>query len=360
LKGRAKNLLLAAGAISLALLACEIGLRLMDGVPLTRFADLRERDAPQGAIESVERIVDYDPVLSWTLRPHNTLGHFNTVQFGIRRSSAEQSGPRIGAVLVVGGSVTLGGGNLSDEQPWPAALERIVGQPVDNAAVPGFGLDQSVLRAEALIPILRPRMLLVSVSDESVRWSGRSRSWGVPKPFFSIEAGALRLHNNPVPRWRLGADGPIRNMLGHFHLVDRIMTAIDPDDWLTYGSSSRGVGDPMTVACLLLERLKAKLDHFDVRGMLVPEPTRSKLAPRISPPSEMEQLVECGERFGYGVVPSVAAIARDYQADPQRTATYFSNETHYTELGSRRLAEIVAATLPAAPGPGIATSVVRP
>ena len=351
LNARATNLLLAAGTISLALVACEVGLRLMDGVPLTSFVNLRARNAPPGAMQAVKTMVDYDPVLSWTVRPHIALGRFNTVDFGIRRSSAGQSGPRTGAVLVVGGSVTLGGGDLTDEQPWPAVLERIAGQPVDNAAVPGFGIDQAVLRAEALIPILRPRTLLVSISAYSIQWTGRSTSWGVPKPFFTIEDGMLRAHNNPVPRWQPGPVGPVKNMLGHLHLVDRIMTAIDPDGWLAYGSSSRGAGAPVAVSCLLLARLKAELDQIGAHAVLVPEPMRSELGSTGGPASEVMQVVACGERLGYRVVPSGAAVAGDYQADPQRTAAYFRDGgTHYTDSGSRRLAEIVAAALPAAPG----------
>ena len=350
MNARATNLLLAAGTISLALVACEVGLRLIDGVPLTSFVNFRARNAPPGAIEGVKTMVQYDPVLSWTVRPHNALGRFNTVDFGIRRNRAGQGGPRTGAVLVVGGSATLGGGDLIDEQPWPAVLERIAGQPVDNAAVPGFAIDQAVLRAEALMPILRPRTLLVSISPSTIEWSGRSISWGVPKPFFTIEDGTLRAHNNPVPRWQAGPVGPIKNMLGHLRLVDRIMTAIDPDDWLAYGSSSRGAGDPVAVSCRLLERLKAKLDQLGAHAVLVPEPTRSQLGSKVGLPAEMAQVIACGEQFGYRVVPSVAAIVSDYEADPRRTVTYFLNETHYTELGSRRLAEIVAAALPPAPG----------
>jgi len=347
---RATNLLLAAGTISLALIACEVAIRLIDGVPLTSFVNVRARNAPPGAMQGVKTMVDYDPVLSWTVRPHVALDWFNTVDFGIRRNSARQTGPRTAAVLVVGGSATLGGGDLTDEQPWPAVVERITGQPVDNAAVPGFGIDQAVLRAEALMPILRPRTLLVSVSPSTIAWSGRSVSWGVRKPFFSIEDGTLRAHNNPVPPWQTGPVGPIKNMLGHLRLVDRIMTAIDPDDWLAYGSSSRGAGDPAAVSCRLHERLKAELDQRGAHAVLVPEPTRSQLGSKVGLPSEMAQVLACGERSGYRVVPSVAAFAGDYEADPQRTATYFLNETHYTELGSRRLAEIVAAVLPAAPG----------
>jgi hypothetical protein len=350
LNARATNLLLAVGTISLALAACEVGLRLIDGVPLTSFVNLRARNAPPGAMEAVKTMVEYDPVLSWTVRPHNALGRFNTVDFGIRRSSAGQSGPRTGAVLVVGGSVTLGGGDLTDEQPWPAVLERISGQPVDNAAVPGFGIDQAVLRAEALMPILRPRALLISISPNTIEWTGRSISWGVPKPFFSIEDGTLRAHNDPVPRWQSGPLGPVKNMLGHLRLVDRLMTAIDPDGWLAYGSSSRGAGEPVAVSCLLLARLKAELGQIGAHAVLVPEPMRSELGATLGPASGVAQVVACGGRLGYRVVPSGAAMAADYRADPQRTAAYFRDETHYTESGSRRLAEIVAATLPPAPG----------
>ncbi len=67
------------------------------------------------------------------------------------------------AILVVGDSFGLGS-DVIDAETWPAYLERMVGTQVINAAVGGYALDQIVLRAEDLVPLLRPRMLLVQTN----------------------------------------------------------------------------------------------------------------------------------------------------------------------------------------------------
>jgi hypothetical protein len=342
LSTRGKNLLLTVSTVVLTLLLCEVGLRLWNGVSLTDFSNFRRRGQP--AVRVVETVT-YDPVLSWTMKEHVERPDLHTVAFGIRRSSSGQGGPRPGHILAVGGSITEGIAR-PDEQSWPAQLERLIGEPVDNAAVPAYGLDQSVLRAEQLLAVERPRVLLVAVARQNMQWTGRTVSWGWPKPFFTVEAGALVAHNNPVPRARSGAFEPIKDVLGHSVLIDEMMSRIDPDGWLTAGISVRGGSpDPMDVSCRLLERLKKELDELNIRAVLVPEPTWVDIA-RTDQPRELAQAAACGQRMGYRVVDSVAAFSADYTSDPERTAKYFTRDReHYSETGSRRIAEVVASAL---------------
>jgi hypothetical protein len=342
------NLALLAGVTALAFLAGEIALRLIDGVPLTDFSNFRNRNRPP---RNTAEFIEHDPLLGWTARAHLDTAEGHTVDLGIRRNSAAQRAARPGATLAVGGSVTLGV-RLADEDSWPAKLESITGRPIDNAAVVGFAMDQTLLRGEALLPILHPRTLLIAVASPNIEWARRSKSWGVPKPFFTVEDGALRAHNDPVPRWQLGASNPFLDALGHFHVVDRIMSSLDPDDWLIYASSTRGGGEPVAVTCLLLARLKAALDAQHTRAILVPEPIWSDFAPKVDPAAPLHRVIDCGRQLGYGVVDGISPFASDYSADAQKAeAYYFEDKTHFREPGNRRMAEIVAAFLRAEPAP---------
>jgi len=96
--------------------------------------------------------------------------------------------------LVVGDSFAFGDG-VNDEDSWPAILERITGERVVNAAIPGFGLDQAVLRAEQLAPVYAPDTIIVSFIPHDVLRCEMSHWSGHPKPYFDIEDGVLRLQS---------------------------------------------------------------------------------------------------------------------------------------------------------------------
>jgi hypothetical protein len=107
-----------------------------------------------------------------------------------------------GAILVVGDSFGAGS-EVTDTDTWPAQLENKVGTRVLNAAVGGYGIDQSVLRAEELIPQLKPKMLIVQTNLAYGISSNRmSTAGGAPKPYF---IGKLKFMNTPVPRGVSGA-----------------------------------------------------------------------------------------------------------------------------------------------------------
>ena len=65
-------------------------------------------------------------------------------------------------ILAVGDSCTYGD-EVSDNETWPAYLEAEMGTRVWNAGVFGYGLDQAVLRAEVLLPKLKPDILIVGL-----------------------------------------------------------------------------------------------------------------------------------------------------------------------------------------------------
>jgi hypothetical protein len=71
--------------------------------------------------------------------------------------------PEDSVILAAGGSYTQGY-DVADDDTYPAALERILGVPVANLGVGGFGPDQALLKLESLIEHFpRARVALLSI-----------------------------------------------------------------------------------------------------------------------------------------------------------------------------------------------------
>ena len=100
--------------------------------------------------------------------------------YGIRKNGPNDDLLRSGGVLAVGDSFTAGS-ETADEDTWPAQLERIIHRPVVNGGVGGYGSDQIVMRAEKLLPIVRPQVLLVGMLDLDILRAGYS-SFGRQAP----------------------------------------------------------------------------------------------------------------------------------------------------------------------------------
>ena len=151
-------------AVSVAvLLALEIGLRLWHGVRVLDTANfvLVPADLFRGRPWEV-----YDPLLGWRLPDYRAGpywgGTMATGELGVRMNSDTIERVPRGAVLAVGDSFTVGS-CVANSDSWPARLENLLGRPVVNAGTAGWGVDQTVLRAESLTPILRPRSLVVGI-----------------------------------------------------------------------------------------------------------------------------------------------------------------------------------------------------
>ena len=86
---------------------------------------------------------------------------------------------------------------MEDDETWPAQLEGLAGAAVLNAGVPGYAADQIVLRAEQLLPLVRPKTLIVALAADEIARVGFA-SFGAPKPYFTLENGGLKVHP-PAP-----------------------------------------------------------------------------------------------------------------------------------------------------------------
>src|SRR5262249_16390227 len=149
---------------------------------------------------------------------------------------------------------------VNDDESWPAQLERLVGEPVVNAAVGGWGVDQMVLRSEQLLPLIKPRTIILSTQDQGILRVGYS-AFGAPKPYFTIASRQPGAHNQPVPRFEPGKidRSALVQALSYSYAASRIMAQLDPGYLpASDGSQFKRISiDEAAVSCALLARFKA-------------------------------------------------------------------------------------------------------
>src|SRR5215472_4444417 len=101
------------------------------------------------------------------------------------RSNGSEPPPLPAEVLVVGDSFTFGA-QVSDDETWPACLERKLGRGVDNGGVGGYGTAQALRRASLKLAEKSYTTLVLSTLIDPYDWNfGRDRlSYrnGFPKP----------------------------------------------------------------------------------------------------------------------------------------------------------------------------------
>jgi hypothetical protein len=305
------------GRIAFAALACvlviagcaaiELGYRIHTGRPVLSLANWRAWRIEYLTFGDRGK---FDPVLGWVTRDWYADEGYNTVAHGIRRNPREQDvqiAP--GAILAVGGGFTDGGENVDDDETWPAQLERLLGTRVLNAGVPGYVADQIVLRAEQLLAQLRPKTLVLGfVGDEIPR--ARLSSFGVSKPYFTLENGALVFHpphrpymapDPTMPVWQ----ARVRELLGYSAVLDVVLDLVASGYWI--GTAGQPVvesvdNDPVGVTCALLQRLKRQADAAGVRLLLFMQHGRIVLTLKEAPQEDASKVTQCAAAAGIEVV----------------------------------------------------------
>ena len=101
----------------------------------------------------------YDPLLGYEPVPNyrGTLVK-KPISFdarGFREHDLNGPAPSGPTILAIGDSFTEGY-LVGNDETWPANLQRVTGRPVLNAGVRSYGIDQIVLRAERIVPEVKP------------------------------------------------------------------------------------------------------------------------------------------------------------------------------------------------------------
>ena len=233
-------------------------------------------------------------------------------------------------MLAVGDSFAFGDG-VNDEESWPAVLERLSGGRVINAAVPGFGLDQTVLRAEQLIEIYAPDVIIVSFIPHDVLRCEMSYWSGLPKPYFDIDSSGLHLHPAPVPP----PPAFVRRLLSMSVTIDTLFPIFahwqGPRELVVH---HRG----REVACRLMERLAALGRARHARIVVLAQPQVPD-----APPEHLETtsgVIKCAESNHLAALDLLPIIGR---LPPEQRTRLFPR--HMSAEGNRLVATELAGFL---------------
>jgi hypothetical protein len=298
-----------------------------------------------------------DPVLGWRPRPwnHHSDG-YTTIEHGIRQNFAEKT-VRTGAVLAVGDSFTEGW-EVKDSESWPAQLEKRLGMPVVNAGVGAYGTDQIILRAEEMLPIVKPKILIVGFLEEDIFRAGHS-VFGAPKPYFTLEKGALVFHPpEPMEPNRAGASfSPVgrklRDILGYSAAVDYVLARLSPNYWYSAGARDdyRKIdNDPAAVTCALLRRLKARTDGDGIRVILMMQYHAMQIIEADEPGKDARRVVACAKEAGIRVVDQFAPLDEIERLNPDSMHEYYTVHGedlfgHMTAKGNAHAADLLEKAL---------------
>jgi hypothetical protein len=347
------NLALAVVSVLLSFGMIELGYRVYAGLPVLSIKDWRTE---QAVINKVGDRALLDPILGWTLKPWHKGGGHTTIDHGVRRNF-DEAGIRAGGILAVGDSFTEGW-QVSDSKSWPAILERAIGVPVINAGVGGYGTDQIVLRAEQLLPIVRPRILIVGFLDLDIFRSGHSY-FGAPKPHFTTTNGALRFHPPQVsePRPEPGLSWTmrylLRDALGRFAVADFLLGRLAPSFWYATGDAyllRRADNDAVAVTCALLARLKQRTESDAIRMLLFMQHDASALLAGSEPTDNARRVVDCAHAAGIEIVDQFWSLHELIAIQRNRIGEYYfpagpNQYWHMTEKGNAQAAALIAEAL---------------
>jgi hypothetical protein len=345
------NLALLVISLVASVVAIEAGYRVAADLPVLKLTNWRIDQVSTNRLG--ERAV-FDPVIGWSLKPWTDIDGFETIDYGIRRNFTETT-VRTGAALAVGDSFTEGW-EVEDEESWPAVLETMTGVPVVNAGVGGYGTDQIVMRAEQLLPIVKPKVLIVGFLESDIQRAGHS-VFGAPKPWFSVENDALRYHPpEPLePRAKTmlaSAAYKLRDGLGYFATADFILARLNPNFWYSTGTEVhyRKVDvDEADVTCRLLRRLKAQADKDGIRTLLFMQYYAGIIFEADKPPQHAQRVMACAQGMGVRVVDQFASLRRMIVANPYSMKEYYmhSDETygHMSAKGNRHAAHLLSQAL---------------
>jgi len=354
------RLAVAASSLGLALLLAEglarVRVAIAHGAPVDPMIDLQS-DLVTGPFVD---LYGYDRNLGWVPR-----SYVRTVRWGVpvttggdgirlNGRAATGSDARTTTILALGDSFTFGD-EVGDTDAWPAHLERLLedrarGEPVRvlNAGVSSYGLDQVVLRAEALVPKHSPRVVIVSFIQEDVERMLQRARHGVPKPYFVLTPSGLALRNVPTPPPR--TPDRARQWLLRRSSLAKLVAQRGPDavsyllgagtmvDHARVGGASSAVA----IANGVMQRLAALQAASGFALIVVAHPVETNET--VSPATH--QVLSALARWSAGRVSIVNAIdtLRTHAADdPPLAESIFHGhwQQHMSPAGNRYMAELL-------------------
>ena len=353
LRTRLGNVVLVLISMLASLLAIEIGYRVVAGFPILKLANWRTEQIVKVNLGELKAIPD--PILGWTNKAssYNEDG-YSTIEYGVRKNF-EETTIRTGGMLAAGDSFTEGW-DVKDDESWPAAVEKLTAVPVVNAGTGGYGTDQTILRAEQMLPIVKPKILLIGFHEIAIVRAGFS-TFGAPKPYFTIENGELRYHPPTVTEpqktnitWTMVQ--PVRQALGYSTFADYLLSRLNPNFWHgdgAYDLYQKSGADEVAVTCALLKRLKTRADQDGIHVMLFLQYYATLILGADQPGPHSQAVAACAEKMGIRVVDQFASLRAIVAPNPDLIHDYYwffdGVFAHMTAKGNQHAADLIHAAL---------------
>ena len=347
------NLLLVGGSSLFTLLLVESAARIYTG----RFTFENYREEFYNLFTSATP-AQYDSQLGWIPRPstfrNETIwGTRVTILADSTRSNGDHAAPREtgrSPILAVGDSFTYGDG-VSDHETWPASLETLLGRRVINGGVFNFGVDQSFLRAKALIKRYHPEILIFSFISDDVRRATLSVRTGVGKPYFDVSGGTLQLKNVPVPQMsqRTPEHTGLQRLLGYSYLAHTVLMNHRFSAWYLRGIWSenevRAIKDGERVACLIFDELKRMVEDDGIRVVLLAQYGRWETDETVQ---VVQRVLQCTDHGAFTVVDLRPSLEEVRARSQKEYESYYKG--HMSFEGNAFVARQLSAAIPAAHG----------
>jgi len=239
------------------------------------------------------------------------------------------------------------GYGVGNDETRPANHERLTGRRVLNAGVRGYGLDQIVLRAERMVPEIKPSTVVLAFIADDISRTALSVRDAKGKPYFVPDGEGLALRNVPV---QVAGRSPLmraaQHLLGYSHLFDRIVNRLGVQQ-LWYGREVATGIDPFVVSCRLMERFAALVKRERANALVVALPEQGVFFDAKAAAGQHEALTEvlgCAAKAG---LPTLDALAAFEKENAGRDIDTFYTRMHFTDRGNAIAARSIAAALAA-------------
>jgi len=296
-----------------------------------------------------EHQIAYDPELGWEPIPgaSGTLAGqpFSVSREGMREHDLDRS-PATGPLILALGDSFTEGFAVGNNDTWPAYLERQTGRRVLNAGVRGYGIDQMVLRAERLVPQLKPQTLVLAFIADDVNRTALSVRDSRAKPYFVPDGAGLALHNVPVPTtpnspWLAS----VRDVLGYSYLLDVVMTRLGATE-LWYGDTVSTGADAAAVSCRLMDRFAALARRHNVKALVVALPQYLGWSDPVDATAEhgiVSGVLACASKAGLPTLDGLQPFQKEgVGRDPNAYYVQYHFTARGNALAARSIAEVLA------------------
>jgi hypothetical protein len=264
--------------------------------------------------------------------------------------------PERPVTVAVGDSFTFGD-EVSDHDTWPAVLERLTGMRTINGGVFGYGVDQSALRARALINDFAPRLIIFSLIHDDIQRTQLAERTSVKKPYFILREDNLILRGVPVPpidTYRQGqaATEVLKELASRSLLIHEVMRRAAPEWWAHGRWSEKKVhGDGNAVSCRLITTLADDTKAAGIDFLVLVQYSKFEILNQSSLEG-IDRLIACLAPHGIAVLDLRQYLRAVAACDQARFDAFYKQRGHMSGAGNAFTAKMLQRAIALKEGDG--------